>query len=62
MVGRAEPLIWDTDFELGSEQLINHLKKVARQYQVMQIWAQDIFPELTFKKVMDRLFASCHLD
>jgi len=62
MVGRAEPLIWDTDFPAGSERLINHLKKVARQDHVMQAWADDIFPELTFKKVMDKLFASCYFD
>lgn len=62
MVGRAEPLFWDTDFPAGSERFTNHLKKVARQYQVMQIWANDIFPELTFKKVMDRIFSACHFD
>lgn len=62
MVGRAEPLFWDTDFPAGSERLTNHLKKVARQDQVMQAWTNDIFPELTFKKVMDRLFTSCYFD
>lgn len=62
MVGRAEPLFWDTDFPSGSDREINHLKKVARQYLVMQAWTNDVFPELTFKKVMDRLFTSCHLD
>lgn len=61
MVGKAEPLFWDTDFPAGP-RLDNHLKKVARQDQVMQKWAGDIFPELTFKKVMDRLFTSCYFD
>jgi len=60
MVGRAEPLFWDTDFQ--GERLATHLKKVARQYQVMQIWVQDIFPELSFNQVMNRLFARCHID
>lgn len=62
MVGRAEPLFWDTNFPAGSERLANHLKKIARQDQVMQAWANDVFPELTFKKVMDRFFAACHID
>ena len=62
MVGRAEPLFWDTNFEPGSERLLNHLKKIARQYQVMQIYAKDIFPELSFNHVMERLFSSYHLD
>lgn len=62
MVGRAEPLFWDTDFPAGSERLANHLKKVARQDQVMQAWANDIFPEMTFKKVMDKLFSTCYFD
>jgi hypothetical protein len=62
MVGRADPLFWDTDFPRGSEREINHLKKVARQYGVMQAWANSVFPELTFKKLMDRLFSACHFD
>lgn len=62
MVGITEPLFWDTDFEPSSEREHNHLKKVARQYHVMQAWAQDVFPELSFRQVMNRLFSFCHLD
>jgi hypothetical protein len=60
MAGRSEPLSWNTDFQ--GERLATHLKKVARQYQVMQIWAKDIFPELSFNQVMNQLFARCHID
>lgn len=62
MVGRAEPLFWNTDFKPGSDKLLDHQKKVARQYAVMQIYAKDIFPELSFHEVMNQLFARYYQD
>ena len=62
MVGKEEPFFWDTDFGSNNERLLNHLKKIARQPHVMQIYAQDIFPELSFNGVMDRLFSSRYLN
>lgn len=59
MVGRANPLRWDTNFEPGSQRLKCHTKKVARQYQVMKIYAKRIFPNSTFDTVMDNLFSCC---
>lgn len=62
MVGKENPLKWDINFPPGSEREKNHLTKVARQYEVMKIWASRIFPELSFKTVMGRLFSCYHLD
>ncbi len=60
MIGTANPLKWDTDFPTGSERLLNHLKKVARQKAVMKKYAKQIFPELSYKLVMNKLFACYH--
>jgi hypothetical protein len=62
MVGKNEPLKWETDFLPGSEREKRHLQKVARQYQVMETWAKEIFPELTFRQVMEKLFSCCCSD
>ncbi|MBI2450006.1 MAG: hypothetical protein HYV47_00560 [Candidatus Nealsonbacteria bacterium] len=56
MVGRKAPLYWNTQFEPGSERERLHLRKIARQYAVMQIYAKDIFPEVSFHEVMNQLF------
>ncbi|MCK5466045.1 hypothetical protein KAI56_00920 [Candidatus Parcubacteria bacterium] len=60
MIGTANPLKWDTDFPTGSERLLNHLKKVARQEAVMKEYAKQIFPELSYELVMNKLFACYH--
>ena len=60
MIGTANPLKWNTDFPVGSERLSNHLKKVARQETVMKEYAKQIFPELSYKEVMNRLCACYH--
>jgi len=62
MVGRENPLRWDTSFPSGSERERLHLIKVARQYAVMKIWTAQIFPELSFESMMGRLFSFYHLD
>ncbi len=62
MVGRASPLIWDTNFPKGSERERNHLAKIGRQYQVMRFWAEEIFPDVSFEQAMDRFFACGHMD
>jgi len=62
MVGRSNPLLWDTNFEPGSQRLDNHLKKIARQYQVMQAYVQDIWPSTSFNLVMNEIFARCYID
>jgi len=62
MAGRSEPLIWDVNFPAGSSREKNHLIKVARQYAVMRQWAEEIYPELPFEVVMDRLFTCYHQD
>jgi len=41
---------------------LNFIVQVARQYEVMKIWASRIFPELSFETVMGRLFAAYHQD
>ena len=56
MVGVSDPLKWSVNFEPGSEREFNHLRKVARQYQVMQVYVKRVFPELTFQEVMNKLF------
>jgi hypothetical protein len=61
MVKRTEPLKWNTDFEPGSEREKNHLIKIERQYAVMQAYARQIFPGISFKKIMDIFFARLHL-
>ncbi len=60
MVGRENPLEWDTNFEPGSERGRNHLIKVARQAIVMAEYAKMIFPELSFSATMNRLFSRYH--
>jgi len=62
MVSRESPLTWDVNFPAGSERERNHLIKIARQYQVMKIYASRIFPELSFETVMGRLFSLYHQD
>lgn len=62
MIGRSNPLKWNTDFPAGSERLLNHLKKVARQGIVMSEWAKLIFPYLSYNQVMNNLFARYHQD
>lgn len=62
MVCRANPLFWDTNFKHGSERERKHLAKVARQYRVMQAWAEEVFPELPFYATMGVLFARYHQD
>ncbi|MBA7619625.1 hypothetical protein ES703_26964 [subsurface metagenome] len=62
MIGRKEPLFWDTSFKPGSEREQRHLSKVARQYAVMQIYTKDIFPELPFEEVMNKIFSCYHQD
>jgi len=61
-IGCAFPLRWDTSFERGSERERDHLRKVARQYEVMRAYAKDIFPERSFEDVMELLFARYHQD
>lgn len=61
MIRRPEALVWDTNFEPGSEREKNHLIKVARQYNVMKSYAGKIFPEVPFNTLMDRFFARYHL-
>ena len=60
MVGRSNPLKWDTNFPADSERLLNHLKKVARQELVMKEWVKMIFPHTLYKEVMNKLFARYH--
>jgi hypothetical protein len=60
MCGRSNPLFWDTSFPLGSERERRHLAKIERQFGVMQAWAKDVFPELTFEQVMNRFFECYH--
>lgn len=62
LVGRRNPLHWDTDFIPGSERELNHLKKVARQYLVMQAYADKIFPREKFENLMDEFFSVRHQD
>lgn len=61
MIKRPTPLSWDTNFEPDSEREQNHLKKVARQYLVMQTYVKKVFPDKSFNKVMDEFFARMHL-
>lgn len=62
LVGRTNPLHWDTSFVPGSERELNHLKKVARQYLVMMAYAREIFPTEEFEDLMDKFFAIRHQD
>ena len=56
MIRRIVPLRWDTNFKPNSEREIIHLKKVARQYLVMQEYAKKIFPDTRFNELMDYNF------
>ncbi len=60
MYGRANPLKWDIDFSPGSQREKAHKMKVARQYAVMRYYSKLIFPHLTFKMVMGKLFSGYH--
>jgi len=65
MIKRSSPLRWDTNFESGSEREANHLKKVARQYLVMQAYVSKIFGTKSiaeFENVMDDFFAKMHME
>ncbi len=62
LVGRKDPLHWDTDFPPGSEREENHLKKVARQYLVMKAYAGKIFAGVSFENLMDKLFSLRYQD
>lgn len=62
LIGRTDPLFWRTDFEPGSERLMNHLKKVARQYLVMEAYINKIFPGEDFREVLERFFSCKHQD
>ncbi len=55
VIGRKKPLKWNVDF--GGERERRHLEKVARQYAVMEAWANEIFPNIQFEKIMDNLFS-----
>lgn len=57
LVGRTNTLKWDTDFEPGSERESNHLKKVARQYLVMQAYVRKIFPDKKLEDVLEKFFS-----
>lgn len=61
MVERACPLRWNTEFEDPRRQF-EHDRKVARQYEVMKAWTQEVFPGVGFKEIMNMIFARCHLD
>ena len=61
MIGKSNPLIWDTDFPDGSERLLNHLKKVARHEFIMIEWSKIVFPYLSYNKVMDNLLTLFYL-
>jgi len=62
LIGRANPLPWDTNFEPGSDREMNHLKKVARQFKVMERYAKDVFPDMTFDQVLNEVYVRYHLD
>lgn len=62
MFGNSSPLKWaGSHFQPGTEAHLDHLKKVARQYLVMQAWAEEIYPNAPFEEVMDYLFSKYHL-
>ncbi len=65
MIKRSSPLRWDTNFEPGSGREANHLRKVARQYLVMQAYVSKIFDTKNtaeFEDVMDKFFSKMHLE
>ncbi len=58
IIGVEAPLSWGVDFEPGSERERNHLRKVARQYAVMNAWADEVFPDLETHEVLNRYFST----
>jgi hypothetical protein len=56
MIGQDNPLPWNVNFEAGSQREFSHNKKVARQEIVMKKYAKQIFPDLTFEQVMEKLY------
>lgn len=55
MVCRRNPLLWDTKHFEG-ERLLNHLKKVARQWLVMRAYVERVCPNEDVDAVLERFF------
>ena len=56
---KSNPLKWHTEFSPGSEREYRHLIKVARQERIMEEYSKWIFPNLSYKRIMEILFAHC---
>lgn len=56
MVGAEAPFSWEVKGKTGLELKL-HITKLARQEIVMEKWAQEIFPEIQFEEVINRLLA-----
>lgn len=64
MVGRDEPLAWNTDFPPGSRRALDHAKKVARQESVLYQYIAEIFGAWTRAEqevILMRLFDGAQL-
>lgn len=58
IVGVEAPLEWHVNFDPNSERGKNHLRKVARQYAVMQEWCRDVFPDQEPYETLNQYFES----
>lgn len=60
MVGQNDPAIWDLSRKVpGTPEHADHLKKVARQWEVVRAYACTYFQEFVYEDVIRQMLEAC---
>jgi hypothetical protein len=59
MCGVDDPAEWDLSQKTpGTQEYLDNLKKIARQWAVVQAYARRYFPDIPFDQLIEKMMAA----